>query len=160
MKALRESAIVLGRLIAGGSLVLAAIIKLKGDPVAFALSIDSFKLVPRIVHLPMALYLPWFELVVGAALLLGLWGRQAALLATGLYAVFTIALASVLLRGMSVTCGCFGGLFGGDTVTWFSVARNGIFIAAAAVVLVLGSGRFAVGNGESGMGKGPGTGGT
>jgi hypothetical protein len=63
-----------------------------------------------------------FEVVLGVTLLIGLWARQGGLLAFGLYTTFTLALASVLIRGMDVDCGCFGGLFGDGTVSWGSIA--------------------------------------
>lgn len=136
--------LLLARLLAGGALLVAGAIKLTGGPLAFALSIRSFDLVPDALALASAYFLPWFEIGLGAALVAGIWNRQAGLLAAGVYAIFTAALASVILRGMDVDCGCFGDLFGGSTVSWMTIARNGLFVAASLAVLALGGGDWAV----------------
>lgn len=141
---LASAALLLARIIGGGALLLAASLKLQGDPLAFALSIESFKLLPKALIPAITYFFPVFEVVLGVTLIFGVWARQSALLATGLYVTFTLALASVLIRGLNVDCGCFAGLIGGDTVTWFSVFRNAIFIVATGAVLVLGAGAWSV----------------
>ncbi len=143
-RSLLNTLLLVARLVAGGALLVAGAIKLSGGPLAFALSIRSFDLVPDALALASAYFLPWFEIGLGAALIAGIWNREAALLAAGVYTVFTVALASVILRGMDVDCGCFGDLFGGSTVSWMTIARNGIFVAASLAVLVLGGGDWAV----------------
>jgi putative oxidoreductase len=132
------------RLLGGGALVLAGVIKAGGNPHAFALSISSFKLVPDVFVAPLAYYLPWFEILVGLALVLGLWGRQAGLLAGLLYAGFTLGLASVLVRGLNADCGCFGGLFGAEEVGWPMILRNVILMSSSLAIAVFGEGRFAL----------------
>lgn len=132
------------RFVAAGALLLAGYLKATGNPLAFKLSIDSFKLAPEVLHWPLAYYLPALELLLGMTLLLGLWARASALLAAGLLGAFTLGLASVILRGMKVDCGCFGGLFGEATVGWSSIARNAIFVAAAMATVIFGGGRWAI----------------
>jgi len=132
------------RLATAGVLLLAGYTKLQGGPTAFALAIESFELVPGRLLLPVAYFLPWFEIVIAAALILGVWARESAALATAMLAAFTLGLASVLVRGLDVDCGCFGGLFGESKVSWASIARNTVFIAIAAVPVWLGGGRFAL----------------
>lgn len=141
---LRSTGLLLARLIAGGALIVAAVLKLQGGAKVFALSISSFELLPEALILPIAYYLPWLELAAGTALVAGLWPKQSALVTGGLYAGFTFGLASVLARGMDVDCGCFGDLFGGSTVSWLTIARNGIFIACSVAILVWGGGQFAI----------------
>jgi uncharacterized membrane protein YphA (DoxX/SURF4 family) len=60
--------------------------------------------VPTFGHL-----LPVLEVVVGAALVLGLLTRGAALVSAVLFAMFVVGIASVWARGISIECGCFGG---------------------------------------------------
>lgn len=55
-----------------------------------------------------AVYLPWLELVIGSALLLGRATAGAAAIAAGLMLVFIAALASAWSRGLDISCGCFG----------------------------------------------------
>jgi uncharacterized membrane protein YphA (DoxX/SURF4 family) len=127
------------RFVSGGALLLAGVLKLR-NPDVFMLSIKGFDLAPVAV-IPYAAYLvPWLEVACGLLLFYGLWARAAAMLATVLYLLFTAAVISAILRGMSLDCGCFGDIFGPNQVGWFTVARNGVFIAAAALVWWRGPG--------------------
>ena len=49
--------------------------------------------------------------------------------------VFTIAFGSVLARGISTTCNCFGK--SSNTVSWIDVFRNIIFVLVASLGLIL-----------------------
>lgn len=140
---LKNALLMTARLIAGGALILAAIGKLK-NPEALMLSMKSFELVPVMI-IPLSAYiLPWLELVVGVCLVYGLATRASAVWASILYIIFTVALLSVLARGMSVDCGCFGALTGESTVSWRSIVRNGIFLSTALVCIFFGGGTTAL----------------
>jgi uncharacterized membrane protein YphA (DoxX/SURF4 family) len=52
--------------------------------------------------------LPWIEILAGAALILGLWTRPAALLTTAMLMVFAPAVTYAYLTGLDISCGCFG----------------------------------------------------
>lgn len=56
----------------------------------------------------LALYLPWLELVAAAALFWPGFRASGAAILTGLSAVFAVALGSALMRGLDISCGCFG----------------------------------------------------
>ncbi|MBI1290003.1 DoxX family membrane protein [bacterium] len=137
-------ALLLCRIVAGGAFILAGALKVKGGPLIFQMSIEGFKLVPAWATMPLAYFLPWLEILTGLALVLGIWTRQSALVVTGLYVVFTVGLASVLVRGLDIDCGCFGGLFGESSVGPMSLVRNGVFIVLSLACLILGGGRFAL----------------
>lgn len=145
--------LLLCRVVAGGALLLAGVLKVGGNPAAFALSIEAFRLVPGFLVPPLAFYLPWFEIIVGAALVIGLWGREAAVLTLALYAAFTLGLLSVVLRGMDIDCGCFGGLFGSESAGLATITRNVVLMAMSLGVCLLGSGRFALQRSATGRGK-------
>lgn len=141
------------RIVAGGALLLAGVLKaqlfagladMQRAPLVLALGIESFRILPTWAINPTAHFLPWLEIIIGLTLLAGIWSRQSALLAAATLTLFTLALASVLLRGLDVDCGCFGGLFGESTVTLASILRNLVFIAAAIIVVARGPGRFAL----------------
>ena len=91
----------------------------------------------------MAFIVPWLEAVCAIALVLGFWTRAAALILFLALIGFAAALASVVLRGMDISCQCFGKYFG-DEVTWMSVLRNVVFMAVAAPVMVRGAGTLAI----------------
>jgi putative oxidoreductase len=93
--------------------ILAAIFMYAGiskalTPLHFAADIDNFHLVPWIMTLPLAFYLPWLEIVSGLALLLLRFDRGALLVLCVLTFVFLFALISARIRGIDISCGCFG----------------------------------------------------
>jgi uncharacterized membrane protein YphA (DoxX/SURF4 family) len=87
--------------------VVAGIAKV-ADPPGFAHEIHNYQLVPGVAVNAMALVLPWLEILLGAALFLGLATRTAARLLAFLLVVFIAALSINLARGRPVDCGCFG----------------------------------------------------
>jgi uncharacterized membrane protein YphA (DoxX/SURF4 family) len=104
-----------------------------GHAEAFAAQIAAFGLVPQPLIAPLALLLPFFEVLLGGYLLLGLYTRVAALIAVVQLAIFATAIGSAVVRGLSLSCGCFGS--GDKSVTsWPEVARDVIFAAVAAFV--------------------------
>ena len=98
-----------GRVFIGAVLVYAGASKAAAPAEEFALVIGAYDLVPASVALPLAGLLPWVELLVGWALLLGVEARAASALAGAMTAVFLAAIGSVLARGIQIpNCGCFG----------------------------------------------------
>lgn len=120
------------RLGLGSLFVLTGALKL-GDVTAFATEIHNYQLLPRLAPV-LAATLPTIEIVLGAALLAGprIWARAGALATTALLVVFTIAVASVVARGINITCGCFGE--GSGPVTMLTVLRDVALVAAAAAL--------------------------
>jgi uncharacterized membrane protein YphA (DoxX/SURF4 family) len=78
------------------------------DPVQFANDIDNYKLLAWPVSVALAFYLPWLEIFCGFALIVRLFYRGALSLLTLLIVVFTLATTAAKLRGLDITCGCFG----------------------------------------------------
>jgi Methylamine utilisation protein MauE len=93
--------------IALGAVFVAAALPKISDPPAFAHMIYNYRLVPGGLINGMALVMPWVELVAGVTLILGVWKREAALVAGALLLVFVVALGVNLARGHAVDCGCF-----------------------------------------------------
>jgi hypothetical protein len=56
---------------------------------------------------PLALWLPWLEMVIGLCFFLGVYRRTAGRIAAILLIVFITALSINLARGRPVDCGCF-----------------------------------------------------
>ena len=86
--------------------IVAALPKI-ADPPSFAHMIYNYRLVPGPLVNPAALTMPWAELLLGVALVCGIWRRTAASLVGALLAVFIVAIALNLLRGNAIDCGCF-----------------------------------------------------
>jgi uncharacterized membrane protein YphA (DoxX/SURF4 family) len=99
----------------------------------FASTIAGFRILPQPLVGPMAVGLPFFELALGVYLLIGLYTRVAALIAFIEFVVFGGAIASVVIRGIPIACGCFGQA---DTApaSWLDVARDAVLAALAALI--------------------------
>jgi uncharacterized membrane protein YphA (DoxX/SURF4 family) len=78
------------------------------SPVEFASGIDNFKLVPWPVSVALAFYLPWLEIFCALGLMFRLLYRGALTLLIILIVVFTLAITAAKVRGLDITCGCFG----------------------------------------------------
>ena len=86
--------------------VVAALPKI-ADPPGFAHMVYNHKMVPGPLVNAMALVLPWAELLMGVALVAGIWRRTAAALVGVLLVVFIAAISFNLMRGNAIDCGCF-----------------------------------------------------
>jgi uncharacterized membrane protein YphA (DoxX/SURF4 family) len=95
------------QVVTGVLLGVAALAKL-GDLPSFAVQIHNFRILPVPLENLAAVVLPWVELVAALSLVLGVRRRAGAVVATGLLAVFTLAVAAALARGLDIECGCFG----------------------------------------------------
>ena len=94
-------------LIIGGIFIYAGVIKAM-DPIAFANDIDNYKILPWPLVVRLAFYLPWLELLCGLALILRFFYRGGLFILTGLTFVFIAASVIAKVRGLDITCGCFG----------------------------------------------------
>lgn len=120
------------RLALGGIFVVAGALKI-GHFDVFASEIAGFQLLPHGVIAPLAILLPFVEVVLGAYLILGLFTRYAAAFAALQLAIFSTAIASAVVRGISTSCGCFGP---SDTsvTSWPEVARDAALVVIALLV--------------------------
>jgi len=125
------------RLGLAGVFIAAAIPKIAA-PDLFASDVFNYQMLPDWGVNVVAVGLPWFELVVGVCLALGVWTRASALLMTGMMIVFMVALASATMRGLDISCGCFevGAEAGeGHGATIKAFLRDVVFLAAALVLV-------------------------
>lgn len=100
---------VLSRLIVGAVLVYAGATKAAGPAEEFAIIIGAYNVLPKDMLLSASAFLPWAEMLIGWALILGARQRLAAISAGALFGAFLFALISVQARGIELpNCGCFG----------------------------------------------------
>jgi uncharacterized membrane protein YphA (DoxX/SURF4 family) len=132
--------------IALGAVFVAAAIPKIADPPAFAHMIYNYRLVPGALVNGLALLMPWLELLVGIVLILGVWRREAALIAALLLVVFLGAIGWNLARGHAVDCGCFDVRSAGKTpeqllseMKWVLLRDVGLLILAGQVLLATSS---------------------
>lgn len=101
-------------------------------PAEFAVAIYRYQLVPHAAINPMAVFLPFLELVCAIALLtLPLYRRAALLLILLMLLIFTTAIGLNLYRGIDIACGCFSVNAAKGHLGWLSLLRNATLIAAS-----------------------------
>lgn len=134
------------RLVVGGVWIWAGVAKLP-DPALSVESVRAYELLPASLVEPVGHLLPPLEAVLGAALVLGLMTRGAALISAVLLIAFVIGVASVWARGIEIDCGCFGdgGARAGATSAYpWEIARDVGLLVLSAFLLWLGGTRLAL----------------
>ncbi len=99
------------------------------NPYAFLSAVYSYKMVSPTVGLFIAAVLPFFQAVIAACLLFRVFPPAAYAAAGLLFLVFGSAQASVLYRGLNISCGCFG-VAENNPVTGYSLTTSIGFAAA------------------------------
>jgi len=125
--------VLLVRLVLGAIFIVAGALKI-GHAADLAAAITAYKLgVPPPLVAVAAVALPPFEILLGIYLVAGLWSKVTSSVAVMLLALFTLAVASAVARGLSAPCGCFGP---GDSqpATWWTVARDAVMLAGAVYI--------------------------
>lgn len=115
----------------GGQVLVSAVFIAAGsiklfDPTGFASDIANYHVVPWPVGVSVAFYLPWLEILCGVVLLVGAFKGGSVIILTCLTIVFIVATLSAKLRGIDISCGCFG-----------HASHNWTFSAHLAVDLIL-----------------------
>jgi len=93
--------------IVGGIFIYAGVIKAL-DPIRFASDIDNYKILPWTISVRLAFYLPWLEIFCGLALIARRLYLGGLSILTVLTSIFIIATIAAKIRGLDITCGCFG----------------------------------------------------
>lgn len=97
----------LSRLVLGGILVVAGVLKIP-HPDKSAMSVRAYELLPIPIANIFGYSLPWIEVGVGLLLMAGIAVRINALIGTVLMVMFIIAISQAWARGLTIDCGCFG----------------------------------------------------
>ena len=98
------------------------------DPDKFAQQVANYDIIGPKTSAVVAAILPWLEFIVGTCLLVGIWQTGAWLGTVLLFGCFVVARVSVLMRGLSIECGC--GVMDGK-ITPRSVVISAAFLLAA-----------------------------
>jgi uncharacterized membrane protein YphA (DoxX/SURF4 family) len=98
---------VLARLIVGVVDVVAGVAKFP-DPAGNVRQVRAFQILPESVVPTVGHALPTAEIIIGAALILGLLTRTFAVLGALFFVAFIIGIAAAWARGLEINCGCFG----------------------------------------------------
>jgi len=130
------------RVVIGGIFIVAGASKIGHAPL-FAAQIAGFRILPEPVVAPLAVVLPFLEILLGGYLIVGFFTRVAAWAAVVMLALFDLAIASAVVRGLTVSCGCFGPN-DATVTTWSEVARDALFVALALIIALRPPGTLAI----------------
>ncbi len=123
------------RLALAGVFLAAAVVKI-ADPVKFHAALLTYRMLPDLVAAGLALWLPWFELCTGVAILWPRHSRAALWVVVALNVVFLAAIGQAAFRELDIVCGCFGrpaSVRGAGYLPY--LARDLAFLAAAVWLL-------------------------
>jgi putative oxidoreductase len=121
------------RIALGGIFIYAALLKI-ADPVAFAGSVAAYRILPYFASYLAAATLPFLELICGLLLVSGYRVKGGAVIIAALNLLFMAALASAIVRGLDIDCGCFK-QGGAKTSPWIALARDALFLVMAGYVI-------------------------
>ena len=122
------------RVILGAIFIYAAWLKLRDPWAVFAISIDSYQVLPMWAVELVARGLPWFELLLGVLLIAGFWRAITTSAASLLLIVFIGLMVRAMLKHLEIDCGCFGP---GDRLSWVTLLRDGTMLASSLFVTVM-----------------------
>jgi uncharacterized membrane protein YphA (DoxX/SURF4 family) len=104
------------------------------DPKVFAVAVYNYQLLPDFAVNTVAVILPWLEVLIATCLLTGYYVRGAAVISSGLFLTFASALTINLVRGLDISCGCFGASSG--SINWLYLVRDLSLLSMSVFVLI------------------------
>lgn len=122
------------RIILGAIFIYAAYVKLRDPWELFAMSIDSYQVLPLRMAEMAARVIPWLELAIGLMLIAGVWLRISGTIVSLMLLTFFTLMVRAYAKGMQINCGCFGP---GEAISWKTLLRDGSMAAAAIAMTAL-----------------------
>jgi len=117
----------------GALFVYAGVLK-AWDPVRFAGDIENYHILPWAVNVRLAFYLPWLEILCGLALIFRRLYSGAVALVLALMLVFIGATIAAKVRGLDISCGCFGHASDHLSFAWHMVLDLAILAGLCALL--------------------------
>ena len=121
-------------------LVLAAFFIVAGglkivDPKSLTAAIETYQILPYSFAVLLSLYMPWLEVLAGLGVLFKRFYSGSLLVLGGLLLLFTIALVQGWVRGLDVTCGCFGNADHTNQTNYPLLVGRDLLLLGGAVIL-------------------------
>lgn len=123
----------------GAMFVYAGLVKI-ADPLGFAHVLYNYHILPGWMINPLAICLPWIEVMVGAGLIAGIMISGGALVVSGMLVVFAVALGISLIRGLDITCGCFSTSAAAEPISWLTAVRDILLLGMGMHILFFDQG--------------------
>jgi len=136
-----------GRLVLGGTLFYAGALKVT-HPYTSTAAVRAYRLLPNNVANAIGYALPWIEIGIALALILGLGVRICSIISVILFMAFVGGIGSAWARGLTIDCGCFGGggqVAAGATKYWQEIVRDMGLIIISAYLIWRPKSKFALG---------------
>lgn len=124
----------------GGIFVFASVHKII-YPDQFAAIIKGYQLFPLVTIHPLAVFVPFLELLCGLALIVGVFPRGAITIINIMLLMFIVAISINLLRGHEFDCGCFSFAQNAAASVVHLLIRDLICLAGGVYVLWFQAGR-------------------
>lgn len=130
--------------IALGVVFIAASVDKIQNPQSFAENIANYRMMPyQLINL-VAIMLPWIEIVTGSLLVMGIWTKANAVIASGMLVVFSLAILQALMRNLDISCGCFSTDPSAHKMTRWTFYWNLIWLWWGISVALLDQGRYSI----------------
>jgi uncharacterized membrane protein YphA (DoxX/SURF4 family) len=117
----------------GSILLWSGIMKMR-HPFDFLATVYQYELVSPGGGRIIAIVVPWLEAITGICLISYLFSYGALVCSTLLFAIFSIAQTSVIIRGLKISCGCFGPMVSGQ-VNYNSMTRVGVLLILSLICI-------------------------
>ena len=112
------------------------------DVAAFANLLSRFEMLPDISLPFFSVAIPLAECVIGSFLAFSRWMRLSAFAVSAMLVVFIVALAQAAVRGLDVSCGCFGGASSDGIAS--AIVRDVFLLVISTWLMFCGKSRSAV----------------
>ena len=133
MGKVKHISFLLARILLAGIFVYASIHKIV-HPDEFYVVIMNYQILPQYGAYALAYLLPALEMSVGLALLSRKFLYPSLVIVSGMLLTFIGAIASAWLRGLDISCGCFGE---GNSGEYFEVIVRDIFLLLLCMIIFL-----------------------
>jgi len=107
------------------------------DPYAFSEAISNYDFFHPFLVNPIAVMLPWIELIAGLCLIVGWCAGGGAMIVGLLATAFGLLTGMAIIRGLDIACGCFSLGDEQKAVQWTHIAENVLFLAMALQILFI-----------------------
>lgn len=121
------------RIILGIVFLISSYSKLK-NPIGFAQAIENYKIFGALLSRWGAIFIPALEFILAILLITGRWMKETFIITAALFTIFDVMIIQAYLRGLDISCGCFGSSH--SPIDIWKFVENGIFTALAITGLI------------------------
>jgi putative oxidoreductase len=121
------------RIILGIVFLISSYSKLK-DPIGFVQAIENYKIFGALLSRWGAIFIPALEFILAILLITGRWMKETFIITAALFTIFDVMIIQAHLRGLDISCGCFGSSH--SPIDIWKFVENGMFTALAITGLI------------------------